>query len=355
MKIRNMLLGCTLTLGVIVSGCGSPSLTGGEIVGKVLAAEKNQQDSYASEAKMRNYEGGQLKQEISVNEWFDAATGKRLVETTTGDEAATVLNDGKQLLIYEKGKDVAYTFDLTGSGDMPSQKDQIKNFLENIKNTHKVDVIGEEKLLDRTVTHIKATPQEKETLFGKAEFWIDQKTWHVMKSIMENGDAKSEVVYTKMEWNPAFTEKTFQIELPPNVKVTRMEDVNPAQKITLEEAQAALEKPFLYWDLPELKQDIELSDLKGEFQRKELTLSYTKDDVPYVSLSIFPVPKDDPSLTFPGSEKVTIRGKEGLYLKDIQFFMWDEDGMRYSLEIQHPDLKKDEVLKLADKMVSTKK
>ncbi|RNB78523.1 hypothetical protein EDM56_30465 [Brevibacillus fluminis] len=351
MNMKKILLGSCLLFGVMASGCEeNQTVSTDEIVSKTLEARK-QIASYAAEGHIRTYEGKNLTDDSVIQEWYDTNGGKRRIELKTNDKVTRTVSDGKQITMYQDGSDTAYTMDVSADiqDGMPSQKDQLKTILEKVKGTHQVDVVGNENMLGFNTIHLKAVPKEKKTLFGESEFWIEEKTWQILKGTMESGNTRTEFLYTKYDSSPVFTDKTFQLDLPKNVKITPLQDANPSKKVTLEQAQTELGLPFLYWDLPKLTlADTELMDLKGEFNRKELTLTYTKNQVPYFSISIFPTPKDASS--FPEAQTVKVRGIEGYYEEQIRSLIWDEKGMRYSLLMTHPDLKLEEMLKLAEEM-----
>lgn len=96
---------------------------------------------------------------------------------------------------------------------------------------------------------------------------------------------------------------------------------------------------------------IELDELKGKINRSEISLNYMKDGVAYVSLSIFPAPSTkDKNFGMIDVKSIEVRGHKGIYDENIRFIIWDEDGLRYSLQLAHPDLKLDEALKLTETM-----
>ncbi len=80
------------------------------------------------------------------------------------------------------------------------------------------------------------------------------------------------------------------------------------------------------------------------------TLSYYKNDLPYFTLSFFEI--DEENAPFTGSEGVNIRGFQGekMEMDNFKLLNWKEDGIGYSVILDHPDLSFEEVLVLLEEM-----
>jgi outer membrane lipoprotein-sorting protein len=319
MNIKKVLLGGCVLLVAFVAGCSKKAaFSPDDIVAKVMAAEK-QGVSYAAEGEDRQYANGKLTDQSNIKEWFDDKSGKRRYEVAGKDEVVTV-NDGKKVTLYFKDKNEAYSMDVSdgGTGQPMSQKEQVVSMLDSMKKTHQIQILGEEKILNRDTYHVKLASKQKATLLGNMELWVDAKNWMILKSAQESGQMKFEFAYTKLDLSPKFTDETFTLKLPENVKVKPFQDMNPAKKVTLQEAETALGKPFLYFADP-APADIELLELKGEINRNEITIRYTKDNLPFVSLSVFPTPSgENAKLGLPDEKPVTVHGVEGSFLKDAR-------------------------------------
>lgn len=342
-----------MAASLFVGGCqDAQTFSAEDVVTKVLEGNKAV-GSYYAEGIMNEYEGEKKIRESTIMEWHDAKTGKRRVEIRSGDNVTRSVNDGKQILTYDEALKTAFSLDAADVGELGAgtPKEQLIGILDKVKNTHKIELVGEDKVINLPVHHVKATVSEKGSLFGDIDLWADQKTWQVLKSTSTIGENKVEFEYTKLDQSPTFDKKTFVLDLPQDVKITSLSDMNPAKKVNLEEAQAAVKAPFLYWEGSDMVlTEIELNEWKGEINRNELTLNYTKGDVPYFSLSVFPTPKEGIDEGLLGEKPLQIRGISGSYMEQIRAVMWDEKGLRYTVMLEHPDLTVEQMVKLAKAM-----
>ena len=117
----------------------------------------------------------------------------------------------------------------------------------------------------------------------------------------------------------------------------------------MEEAETALEKPFLVMNEEDVTiENIELDELAGEINRTEITLYYINQDLPAFTLSVFPTP-EEAGMELASSD-LQVRGQNAEYMKEIKALAWDEDGLRYNIIISHPDLEIEDVLKMTENM-----
>ncbi|MFF0830677.1 outer membrane lipoprotein carrier protein LolA [Brevibacillus sp. NPDC003359] len=353
MKIYKWMVGGSLLASLLLSGCGDgQTFSSDDVVTKMMERNKAV-GSYYAEGIMNEYSEEKKVNETSFAEWYDANTGKRRFELKTNNNVVRGVNDGKQVITYDEAQKTALSMEMPNQGVFGSgtPKEQLIAMLEKVKSSHQIEVIGEEKVNGFDTHHLKATTRDKSSLFGDMELWVDQKTWQVLKSSATTGESKMNVEYTKIELSPSFDDKTFVLDLPPDIKVTPIEDLNPAKKVTVEEAQAAMRAPFLYWEGTEFSlKGIDLNEWKGELNRNELTLNYMKGELPYFSLSVFPTPKANGSTEMGGEKAIKVRGLTGSYMEEIHCITWDEKGLRYTALILHPDLTLDEMLMLTEKM-----
>ena len=163
------------------------------------------------------------------------------------------------------------------------------------------------------------------------------------------GDTRTESEYTKLDFSPNFPDSTFTLKLPKDVAIKSLDDISKPATGTVAEAEKALGQNFLLFnEKSQLKSTIELMELEGELNRTEVYVIYTKEELPYLTVSIFPTPEGaDTELD---GDKVTIRGQEGFYTKEINALSWDEKGLRYSVLIDDPSLKLDQAIQLISEM-----
>ncbi|MCR8645416.1 hypothetical protein NV379_22520 [Paenibacillus sp. N1-5-1-14] len=350
--MRQVLLIGSLAAGLFMTGCSEQiGASSTDIVTKALEKGK-QVESYTGKGTFRFFDKDKLTEDATFSEWVDSSNHKKKSEMTTNGNQTITVNDGKQIISYDKAKETALIIEV-GEDVLPtalSQREQLVSMLDKMKTTHNFEVVNEEKILGKDTYHIKVRESKEKTLMGNMDLWIDQKTWFILKSISYNGTARVEFEYTDIQFSPTFAADTFVLNLPEHVKKTPISDLMPAVKaVTTSEAEAALGKPFLLpvdHDLKLVK--LELTELKGDLNRNEVTAYYEKDNTPYYEMTIFPTPEGSGTLD---AEEIKIRGTKGEYMEQIRAFTWDEQGLRYSLMIQDPDVTKEQAMALIEKMV----
>lgn len=335
------------------AGCSEATNTMSNPEEIVAMAVDKQEDlkRYYAEAKVIVHEKDQKIEDSVMKEWYDESGAKRRIEvevTGAAPEKQTVINDGTQIILYTKGAKEAYT---TKTDDFPmtmSQRDQALKTLEMLRKTHEIDIAGEEKILGRNTYHIVASPKKKNSLFGELEMWIDQKTWYTLKTISKTGDMEIVQETTSIDFNPSFEKGIFHFN-ETGVEMKPLEDLNPAETISMEEAEKALGQPLLKInDSAYEASKIEKLFVKSA-NRTEVMIDYQKNGLPAFSLSVLPTPDDTEMMD--GEEAISVRGHQGSYMEDgIVTLTFDEDGLRYVFLSQNPDITKQQLLDLAEGM-----
>lgn len=336
---------------LLLGGCSQGmNVSAEEIIHNAIESEKEVID-YTGVSEMKLFEGEELLDHVIIEEFV--AGEKRKVVTTNEllQQENVALNDGEKMLMYDEASGQAHEMDLTGLGDLAGTgpKDQFKSMMEMMNDSHTYELVGEEKVMDFDTYHIRLKADEEDSLLGDMELWVDQKTWFIVKFTSETGDTRSELTYTELDFSPEFAEDTFTINIPEDVEIKDMKEEFAPDTVTLEAATEALGQEFLVFS----KEDVELTNIVmyepvGELNRYELDLTYnTKDGIPLFSLSIFPAPEDMPI----EASDIEIRGNAAEYEEMIHAYLWDEDGLRYSLLITNPDVDQEEVLGMTERMV----
>lgn len=337
MKKGWMMLGTALLAGSLLGGCAEKEmlgLSGDEMIEKVVAAE-TKPASYYAEGEMKIWSDDKLNHTMHIKEWVDGETGRKRTETEENGHVSYAVNNGTEITIYEKETGTAYSMDVSAMGQQPeqTQKQMLVDQLERLRDSHDVDMMGQEKLQGQDVIHIKLTPKEEGTLSISSEYWVDPKTWMIVKVISTYGDEKSEMVYDPIQYDPEFSEDTFVIDIPKEVDVKDLNDLTQNSEVSLEEAKQALGQPFLQDMSGELELSrIEMSSFSGELNRDEVTLYYVNNEKVEVSMTVFKAPDDHGEDTLlPDESKVEVRDTEGSYMKSIRNISWTENGLRYSI------------------------
>ena len=358
MKITKKLLGgaaiTVLSFGLVACSSEDNQYSPEQVINNAMK-ENEEPLSYYAEATMKMIADDEP---IQLKEWR-SKDGKVKVETegATEEEHGLTVNDGKTITMYQESMKQAIVSD---DGEMlatmiPSPKEQAQQLLKMIGDSHTISVDGEEKIAGRDTYHLVAKANEKGTLFGDQELWVDKENWFVLKSISESGDNRVDIEYTKIEFNKEFPDETFVIELPEGTEIQNLDDMNETPEVTIEEAAQSVGKPILYF--PEEKDRtikmIEMDDIKGELNRVEINMEYEKDEASLLSLSLFKTPENlDDDMKMPGEKVVEIRGIEGkmIEMEGFRNLFWVEDGVSYSILLNDPDVTFEEVVEWANDM-----
>lgn len=360
----------TILFVIIVSGCDSENsnYSPDKVINNALE-EKESVGSYYAEAEMKLYENEELTLDGELKEWqFDDGRSRIESSNITKDEEedfkteSIAVNDGELVTIYEKELNEVITIDDPEllSTETTSPKEQADIVLDMVKDTHDVELEGEEEMLDREVYHIVAKANESDALLGDQELWIDKENWFVLKTISHTGNTKVEAIYTLYEEDIDEDEDLFEIDIPEDATYTSMDDVSNKEEVSLEEAVEVFGNTFYYFEeTDELKiNQIEMTAYMDD--NGELEIDYNLDDTPYMTLSIneneVETDEEDDELLFTGEEEVKIRGEQGLQMDMdyMQMLHWQEDGIGYTISIIDPDANVEEIIEKADDMEQLK-
>lgn len=316
--------------------------------------------SYYGEATMNMRVGNKEEEQIQMKEWR-SADGRVRVETAgeNEDDQALSVNDGKTFTMYQESLNQAFVSEDEEllSVMAPSPKEQANQLLSMVGDSHKISIEGEDEIAGRDTYHLVAKANEKNTLFGDQELWIDKENWFVLKMIASSGDSHSEVVYTTIDFKKEMTDDIFVVDLPEDVDIQNFDDLNETTEVTLEEAAEQIGQSLLYMPEAENREitKIETDELIGELARVEVNIEYEQDGLPLLTLSTFKTPEDledEEDIEMPGEEQVEIRETTGtmMDLEGFRTLFWEEDGLSYSLIINNPDLTFEEVIDWTSEM-----
>ena len=298
---------------------------------------------------------GEYKMDLAGEESFIGKqwekNGKTRIETTeaNGDETF-VINDGKSLTTYNKTTNSGFIFTLDENDPegftKPTLKEQAQKTLELVKNTHDISVGKDEKIAGHDTYHLIAKAKKKNSLIGDMEIWVDKKTWMTLKTISTTEDMHLTMEFTKFEPNAKIDDSLFVADVPEDADMQE-EQVEPAKPITIDEAKGLL-GDFLILQETDGLSLISIEDMNVE-ETGEIALTYLKNGEPALTLSIFK-PKD--ALEIAADEAIEVRGLPGAKtdLDTFRLLQWEEEGLRYGIIFDNPDLTFEEVLTLTEQM-----
>ena len=356
MNLQKIILILFVSVGILLTGCSEEStLRTDEIIEKVLAEDQNFQ-SYYAEAELKTYENNELIEHSIMEEKRSGEKVKVIMKNVQTGGEEILINDGKTMTAYDKIENKAMIVNDIETLEIPnrSPKENVITLLENLKGSHEYEYLGEEKVNDFHTHHIKLKAKEKNSLYGEIELWIDKKTWFIVKSINTSGSIRMESVYSIIDTTPKFSDNTFIISLPDDVKIMNLEAELNETEGTIEEAEEKLGQSFLVLNEENVKLDkVDITKRGGDINQSEITLTYIyEDDISEISLSIFPTPEED---EYAINHNMKIRGQNAEYMKEINAYTWDEEGLRYTLIIEEigSTFSEEKVIKLTEGMVKS--
>lgn len=343
--MKKIIYSTAIILTLSLAGCGSTTdFSPQEILNQALQ-ETSELTSYYGEYKIVMNDGT----EVQSKQWEKNGKNRVEVMDSTGEESLAI-NDGKTLTSYTKSTNTAMILEL-GEGSegfvQPTLKEQALRVLEQIKDSHEITIGDDEKIAGHDTYHLIAKAKDSKSLFGDMEIWVDKKTWMTLKSVTTSGDLTVTSEFTKFEPNAKIDDAQFIADLPDDV-VIDTETIKLPVEITIDEAKEKL-GPFLI--VPESTgYTLEMIEDMNMEETGEIALTYEKDDQQF-SLSVFkPLQALDED-----EETLEVRGVNGkvLDLEVFKLIQWDEQGLRYNLMLDNPDLTIEQILPIIEQMEFT--
>ena len=344
--MKKMIYSMTLVLTLFLAACtntGTLEYSPQEILNNAIQ-ETTDLTSYYAEIKY-DFGDGTI---VTAKQW--KKNNKIYTEVEENNSKTIALNDGNQIISYLPDEKTATVFDLsTGEEEfiMPTLKEQVMNMYEFIKDSHEITIGEDEKIAGHDTYHLIAKAKKKGTLMGDMEIWVDKKTWMPLKTISISGDMTSTTEYTKYEPNAKIEDTVFVLDFPEDVTITE-ETVDLPTTITLEEAKL-LHNSFLV--IPESTgYSIDTIEDYHVEDTNEIAINYVKNNELQFAMSIFkPL---EPLTDNADEEPITVRGIQGSIFEmgTFRLLQWDENGLRYNIMIENPELSYDDILALAEQM-----
>lgn len=290
---------------------------------------------------------------ITSKEWHKG--NQSLDETVTEGEKMITLKNGESVMIYDVAENVVMETEFAANSELNlSSKERLENMLELVGKTHTLEKKQDEQIAGRDAMHIVAekNPGEK-SIFGTQEIWIDKENWLVLKTIDKTEDSYSVMEYTTLEMDPNMSDDIFTLDLPDDVEVESLDDLNNEEQISLEEGIEKIGGPFMYLKETE---DLTLEKITYfNFDESETTLSidlsYHLSGLPYMELSVMEKTDDD-LMDDDLSETIEVRGEEASYLDldGAHMVTWIEGDFQYNAWFINPNMSMDEVKALLEEM-----
>jgi len=332
-----------------------------EVISNALEDEND--ISYYGEMTMTLDGVDEMENEV-IKEWRH--NEKTRTEINGPDGLVMTVNDGKSITVYEEKESKAYKIEHIQLEELHfDPKEQVDLILKLIRDTHDIETVGEDKIAGRPALHMAATKRkDQKSLMGDLEFWIDKEYWMVLKVKSTSGDVESNMEYTKIKFNPKMDQSTFALDLPEDVEIEDMGNIEEQQveaDINVKDIPEKLKQPAIYIPDGETHHisSVTYTEMEGDLGFKDVTIDYKQKDLPLMTLTIMKSEleneiEEEPDV-FDG-EKVKIRNEEGLFidLNELRSLSWSEAGLHYSISFIDPNLTLEEVKVWVDEMEEIK-
>ncbi|SES15945.1 hypothetical protein SAMN04487944_12110 [Gracilibacillus ureilyticus] len=345
-----------LSIGFLLAACSEEELaqySPDQIVAKAVE-ENGALDGYYMKAQFEVFQGEEKIDDSIIEQWNDNKNGRTKVasETANGEKSMSV-NDGEKVIFYSSLQDEAFEMDspeMEGQLAGQTHREQMDEALKRVRETHNIEIIGEEELNGFNTYHIKAVPKKEDAALGEEEYWITTDHWFIVKNISKTDELSITYTVNELKVNPSFDENTFVMDLPEGVEIKPLDETDPAEEVTLAEAAEIYGQPVLTSKDYDLVM-IDKFEMES-FNRTEVNQQFEKDSIVQFLLTSFESPEGEGlSAGMESEEEIQVRGVDAVYMDDvIQNLIWDEDGLRYSLLAQNADLTKEDLIEIAENL-----
>lgn len=346
---------------ILFVGCGNiDSLAPEQVLSNVL--ETDQDFAYYGEL-LWEIDNKETTETVHMKEWRQNDLSRVIVKAD--DTTSLFVGDGEKITVYEESENRAFIMENEEAEVMHlNPKEQLDWLLEMLEDTHEMEMAGEEKMQDRPVLHMSLHKKKgAKSLFGDQEIWIDKEHWMVLRMKSMSGNDQQEIKYTTIDFEPDIKEDTFTLDLPDDVVVENLSDMEENQEVTemtLQDVPPALGTNALYiTDNNEHQIDkVTLMEIEGEMGYKDVTIDYKQDGFPLLTLSIIQFDEEDQNfneqLVGDGNELEEIKIRDTMAtlieMHEMRSIRWAEDGLSYHINLIDPMVTWEEVQAWTEEM-----
>ncbi|KGA96808.1 hypothetical protein AJ85_04925 [Alkalihalobacillus alcalophilus ATCC 27647 = CGMCC 1.3604] len=338
---------------IFITGCSTATATSPEEIIHEVLTNHTQYDSYYGK--------------IHLTETMDDVTNESIIEEKVvmdGKRIAVVTNkqtneksygvyDGSVMTIYDESS--ALAFQMTGELPMldgQSQLEIMKDLLRSIDKDASLQMVGEETLHGTQTHHLTLNEENNVNFIKEFDIWIDQKNHFILKAKMVTDEMVTTMEYQEIKFDVAFDDDEFQLDIPDDIFIENL-DEQLIEQTSINEVNNIFQQGVLVLD-SEAATLAAIEKYNSDFlDRTELTFEYTKDYISYVSLAVFPSPEDEIELILADEELIEFRNSPAtlMVFDSFKSIAWDENGLRYSLMSEHPQVTVDDLLKLEEQFI----
>lgn len=382
-KYKMILIGSVLYISIVLQMTGCKSIATSAVIDTITQEE--QVETFYGESIQRTYIDEELIEEISSEEWkgrgnnyciySQVKTKKEYVpEEIAGDtvEGDFVLRDEKDVIngdlltAYLPYKNEYYTKNVTLEKEIVEEisrmgickaletgylKDYVMGCISNAEQDYDLSIEDDIKVNGRLTQHVIATPKDNQRN-ERAEIWIDQSTWLIVKELSMQGNMLTSFEYTNFQINPIINNRRFEISIPTNAKVVQLEDgieeIN--EVVTMDEATELLGVPVYCLEGTNKVEQIEIHYIKDTgVLCGRIEITYITDDGSKIVIQTFPNDIINKKVKF-DYEKILINGVEANYIKtdSSQIILINSEESICNIYTQNSNMSKAEFIKLMD-------
>lgn len=200
--------------------------TAEEIIEPLLSIENEVKPLYA-EGKYKIFEKEELIGEVEFHEYVDKNGRKKIIEfdKKVGTESLTI-NNGEQAIVHAVGSKLAKQYEIADDNDTfdyLTQMNHLTYYLMYVQDSHSPVYKGEEERTGFLTDHLILEPESELSMVRDFEIWVDKESNAIIKAIVQTGDKRTEMEYSKIDFSPQFDENTFNMDLPAEVKIEKVE------------------------------------------------------------------------------------------------------------------------------------
>lgn len=157
---------------------------------------------------------GKIVNTQQLKVWEDTISRRANYELTDSENGTfyTIMSD-KYMTLYKKGNKNATVKPL--SFPHPDSfllfKDEVIQKLNELRTTHQIQLIGDEKIFNEQTYHLQAVPKDENQILGEQHLWISQKSWMILKQSYQIEDKFVVVRVKKFERNVKIPQSRFTL------------------------------------------------------------------------------------------------------------------------------------------------
>jgi outer membrane lipoprotein-sorting protein len=348
-----------VALSLLLGGCQNQP-TAEEIVARMQEVEASIEDAHAVVEFRVQAQG--MDAELAVEMWEESPNKFRaeVLEASEDNLVGMVsVTDGQQVWIYNPAEGEALVGRVGEFGvDEPFNAHQViegmEEAIQRVLETSDFELMGEEDVGGAATYKLHFTPRDGEELAlpipveGQGTLWVEQERWIVLQAHFDGGAAGEGWVRVRsFEFNTGVPDDRFRFEIPADVRVIDVEEVQPTP-LTLDEARDQAGFPLLVPDyVPDGATLIDVFTVSGAF-----VLRYDHSLVSFTVTQRLAGEEPSEQRSFQGAEEieVSVRGQAGALVSDgveNSLLTWTENGVEVTIAGR---ISQDEVLKIAESL-----